>query len=270
MRFFRQGSRASQTNSSQVCVLNGGAKGGVACFGVDRFKGLRAQGPLRPLTKGYHETTPPTGPPLSASDIEFNPSSSALFATIKGDPGATPPAPGYIYTWPVRSGAPAQTPIITSFPDVLLDFSLNFLGGDGLALLTDPSFGAAILSVSPKFQITERAHTAIPLQRAACWGAYSARYDSAYVIDASNSNITALDPRTGSIKDTITYDATAGGGLDTAVAGRFLYVATRAAKVAVIDLQRKTNRGIQSFDLTGLGDAKDWQGMGVYLPSEGN
>ena len=90
----------SVTYSSKLfiaCVVNGGAKSGVSCFKTDHAQGLASIGKLRPFPQGLHQSTPPTGPPLTTSDIDFNPSSTALFVTIKGDAMAIPPKPGYIY-----------------------------------------------------------------------------------------------------------------------------------------------------------------------------
>ena len=225
-------------------------------------------GGLRPISQGLHQTNPPTGPFLSASDIVFNPSSSAIFATIKGSPATTPPTPGYIYAWSVEHGRVSQTPVITSIPDIIADFSLDFLGSDSSALLTDPSFGAAILNISPSLQVTEKAHTVIPLQGAACWGAYSPRFNSAYVIDAGKSNITIIDPASGAIKGAIQYTVSRGGGFDNAIDRSYMYVLSGVSTIVVVDLQGSNSGRIpqqrQSFDITALGNAKNWQGMAIY------
>lgn len=158
--------------------------------------------------------------------------------------------------------------MFTSIADLIVDFSLDFLGSDYSALLTDASFGASIISISPSLQITEKAHTVIPLQGAACWGAYSARFNSAYVIDAGKSNITILDPASGAIKGAIQYTVAKGGGLDTAIDRTHMYVLTGVATVVVIDLRGsnsgKVPREVQSFDISALGNSKNWQGKAIY------
>ena len=261
----------SVSYSSQIktaCVLNGGAVGGVTCFSADHAKGLTVldQAP-RNVSKALHETTPPAGPPGTASDIVFNPSGTALFATIKGNPG--PPAvPGFIYAWPVNLGKVSTEAVINSLPDVILDFSMNFLGSDGRLIITDPSFGASIVNVSPKLTISEDKHVAIPNQGAACWSAYASRFNSAYVIDAGHPNITIVNPASGAIKGVINYNATAKGGFDTAIDRTFMYTLASTPSIVVINLMGsdsgKTPTQLQLLDLSSLGSRQGWQGMAVY------
>ena len=261
----------SVTYSSQLktaCVLNGGAIGGVACFSVDHAAGLKPLGPLRPIPKGLHQTTPPEGPPNTAADIVFNPSSSALFATIKGDPTTKPVTNGYTYIWPVADGKIATEPKAFQAPDIVLDFSLNFLGSDSHALLTDPAFGASIVSISPSFDITETAHIPIPFEGADCWGVYAPRFNSAYVIDAGNPNITVVDPASGKVKGVIKYDASAMGGFDTAIDRTYMYVLAGSDGIVVLDLEGShegvVSKQVQQYDLSALGPRQQWQGMAIY------
>ena len=245
-------------------MLNGGAKAGVACFQVDFHSGLSAADELRPLSAGFNATTPPTGPPLTTSDIVFNPSSSALFATVKGNAGATP-TPGYIYAWPVdKHEKVSKIPVISSPPTLIMDFSIDFLGSDNSALLTDPSFGGSIISISFDLKVTDEHHTTITNQGAACWGAYSARFDSAYVVDSGHPNITILDPSSGAIKGVIQYENSAKGGFDTAIDRDWMYVLTGDSGVVVIELGNDGGKQVQHFELTGQGPQGNWQGMAVW------
>lgn len=261
----------SITYSSAIktaCVLNGGANGGVTCFSVDHAKGLTPLGGLRPLP-ALHQTTPPLGPSLTTSDIVFNPSSSALFVTLKGDAGATPPKSGYIYAWPVQNGQVATTPVVNNLNTILMDFSINFLGSDNSAMITDPSFGASLVDVAyPSLKITEVHHVVVPFQGAACWGAYAARFNSAYIIDAGNPNITYIDPSTGATKGVIKYDPSARGGFDTAIDRTYMYILTGDSSVVVISLEGsnsgKTPTQVQKYSLTSKGVAGHWQGMAIY------
>ena len=245
-----------------ACVLNGGAKNGVACFSVDQSLGLQPQGPLRPLSK-LNNTTPPFGPPGSSSQIQFNPSSSAVFVTIKGAP---PPADsGYIYAFPVdRGGNVGTTPVVSHPPQSVLEFSINFLGDDSSALVTDPGFGASIMTIASDFTVTEKDHIVIPREVATCWGAYYPRYQSAYVIDGAQPNITVVDSLSGTIKGAIQFEADAIGGFDTIIHKKFMYLLTGDSSVLVIDLSEGLGSVIQKYSLAQEGPAGEWQGMAAW------
>lgn len=191
------------------------------------------------------------------------PSSSALSATIKGST-----EPGYIYAWPAQNGKVSMTPVVSQISDLMLDFSANFPGSDSRLLVTDPSFSAAFLDVSPSYQVTETAHIEVPGIGAACWSAYAPRFNSAYVINAGFTNITIHDPATGNIKGVINFDASAKGGLDTAIDRIYMYVAGGDASIILIDLSGsnsgKLPHQIQDLDLSALGNRRGWQGMAVY------
>lgn len=251
-----------------ACVLNGGSKAGVACFHVDHRQGLTRLGGLRHLP--LNQTTPPLGPPLTTSDISFNPSSTALFATVKGNAMASPPAIGSIYAFPVKNGWVAHKPVVNQIKDLPMDFSIDFLGSDTSALITDPSFGGSIVTIAyPSLEITENHHIAVANQGAACWGAYSSRFDAAYIIDAAHPNITAIDPVSGQTKGVIEYGMAAKGGFDTAIDRTWMYVLSGASTVVVIDLDgshggKAVGKQVQSFDLAAEGPAGAWQGMAIY------
>lgn len=257
----------SVTYSPQLntaCVVNGGAKNGVACFTVSAEKGLSQLGGLRPLEK-LQTKTPPSGPPDTVSEILFNPSSSALLVTIKGNPG--PPAvPGYIYAFAVNDGLVSVNPIISSPSALILDYGFNFLGSDTSAIITDATFGASIVNIDSSLTVTETHHIAIPDQAATCWSAYSRHYGTAYAMDVLRTNVTALDPVSGAIKGKIQFQADAGGAYDTVIDRQWMYILSGASSVVVIDLEKSGSGGtaIQQFSIAQEGPAGDWEGMAIY------
>ncbi len=186
---------------------------------------------------------------------------------------ALPPKSGYIYAWPVHDGQVATEPVTNSLAALRMDFSIDFLGRDTSALITDPSFGASIVEIAyPSLGITELHHIVVPNQIAACWGAYAPRFDAVYIIDAGHANITIVDPRSGAMKGVIDYEAGAKGGLDTAIDRTWMYVLTGDSSVVVLDLEGsgygKGARQVQKYDLAAEGVKGHWQGMAVY-PSWG-
>ena len=248
-----------------ACVLNGGAKAGVACFDVSYFSGLKLRGSFYPLA-GIKQKTPPTGPPGTGSEIAFNSDGTALLVTVKG----SPPTPGYIYVFPVGSnGHVDATPVVSQISDLILDFSINFLGSSTLAMITDPTFGASFVSIGSDLKVTETKHIVIPNQGAACWGVYSRRYDAAYVVDAGRPNITLLDPASGATKGVIEYDPAAKGGFDTTLNREWLYFLTGDSSVVVVHLDGSGGQQVQKYPLAEYGPVNHWQGMAAWPAHEG-
>lgn len=249
-----------------ACVLNGGAIAGVTCFSTDHFQGLSLLGGLREIP--LNQTTPPLGPPGTVSDLVFNPSQTALIATVKGD-GVEP---GFIYAWPVLPGGHiSNNPIISRPEGLLIDFSISFLGCDSRALITDPAYGASIVDVSPDFEFTVAVRTVIPNEAAACWSVYSPSFDSVYVMDVGRPNITIIDPSSGDIEGTIIQPASDIGSTDAQIDRSYLYVLKSSADIAVIDVTW-ADHGVgptqkQKFDLSSLGSRQGFVGMAIYPSS---
>lgn len=146
-----------------------------------------------------------------------------------------------------------------------MSFSLNFLGADDTALLTDAAGVAYILSVSSSLQATVKHTIALPSNEGlACWGAYVEELSSAYVFSASNYNITVVSPSTGSVMDTISLPVTDIGVFDSASDRTYLYSLTNGPSIAVVDLAAKPQKMLQHLDLSAIGSRKGWQGMATY------
>ncbi|MCJ1284367.1 hypothetical protein MMC26_003698 [Xylographa opegraphella] len=255
-----------------VCTINGGAMNGVSCFSTDHAKGLVSlDTSSRSLSPYLNQTTPPVGPPGTASDIFFNPASTALFAVVKGNPGTTPPTPSTYLAWPVINGRVSCEAVISQVPDVLVSFGGNFLS-DHILASVDASFGVALLEVSPSFKLTEEVHTIVPNQKAICWSVYAPRFDAVYAPDTGTGIFTAINPRTGTIKSQFSYDVgMVGLPFDFAVDRTSLYFLTGNASVAVFDLEG-SNSGkvptvVQNLDISEGGSKKLFQGMATY-PSQ--
>lgn len=249
-----------------TCVLNGGAKAGVACFSTDHAKGLTPLGSFLPIALG--QTTPPVGPPGTTSDIVFNPSETALFVTIKGDP----PSPGFIYVYPVTSsGTISSAPKISNPSELVVDFSISFLGSDSRAVITDASYGAAIVDVADDWSVTVEKKIVVAGQGASCWGAYSQRFNTVFIMDAGHSNITLVDPESGDIKGFAVQNAAGMGSFDTAQDQTYLYTLKGSPSISVSDLSGLTHgaapKEIQSLDLSALGERATWTGMAIYPSS---
>jgi len=233
-----------------VCVLNGGAKGGVTCFSVNDGVGLKALDTApRDISNALNQTTPPVGPFLTASDIKFNPSSSALFATVKGSPVTAPLSVGSLFVWPVVDGVVSREAVVTRNPNLILDFSITFATSDFDFLLTDPAIGADVLSLSFNKTINLAEPVKITGQAATCWSTYNSVSEVFYTADAAETNITVVSAVDGTILDTVKYDASTKGGLDLIVSGSNLYLLTQIGQIVSFDVaDGKAPRPVQVFD----------------------
>ncbi|KAL6886097.1 hypothetical protein GGI43DRAFT_426429 [Trichoderma evansii] len=231
-----------------ACVLNGGARAGLAGFSVDESCGLVAlDSSLRSIVPAINQTTPPGGPILTASDIRFNPSLTGLFVSTKGAPPASAgasPTLGSIYAWPVVKNEVSTIATISQPAGVILDFSLTFLGRDDSILLTDAAGVGYILSVSCNLEVTVKHKAVLPSNEGlACWGVYVPELSS-----ASLTNITVVNPETGFVKGTITLPEIDAGVFDSASDRTYLYNLTNVANIAVVDLAAKPPILIQDLD----------------------
>ncbi|WPH00747.1 Hypothetical protein R9X50_00357700 [Acrodontium crateriforme] len=244
-----------------VCVMNGGAKAGVACFSADPFYGLKPVGPLRSIGKAIDETTPATGPPGSASDIFFTPDSSAVLVTTKGDAGSTPPKQGYFATFPVKNGKVANKPVLSQISDILMQFSITWLD-EFRFLLSDPAYGVSILSIAHDFTLTELAHTKIPNEVAICWTSYDPALSMAYAIDVGQPYLTKINPSSGAIEGRINIDKNLVGMFDSSILNDKMYSLSGVNGIVVTDLVKE--KQAQFLDLTGFGERAFYQGMAVW------
>jgi len=243
--------------------MNGGAVAGVTCFSVDHTDGLTLLGGLRTIALG--QTTPPVGPAGTVSDLVFNPSETALIATVKGNGNDA----GFIYAYPVLpSGSISTTPVVSRPSALALDFSINFLGDDFHAVITDPSFGAAFVDISPALEFAVQTKDVIPGEGAICWSVYSERFDTVFIIDAGTTSITLADPATGAVKGTYVLDAAGKGSLDSKMDRQFLYTLRVQPFITVSDVMGLTHGAmpteVQSFSLASLGNRQGFNGMAIY------
>lgn len=184
--------------------------------------------------------------------------------TVKGN-GVTP---GYIYAYPVSKGSISWTPIISRPSELAIDFSISFLGSDNKAVITDPSYGASLVDVDDNFVFTVSKKIPIAGEAAVCWSQYSARFNTIFISDGGNTNITLIDPETGAIKGLAVQSAAGAGSLDSKLDQTYLYVLKGAPLIGVSDLlglnSGKLPVEIQSFDLSSLGSRQGFQGLAIY------
>ncbi|KAI0766692.1 hypothetical protein BD413DRAFT_480927 [Trametes elegans] len=261
-------------NGTRLCVLNGGAVAGVNCFGVDKKLGLVSIPDSRRIVS-LNQTTPPNGPPGTASMITFNADESKLIASFKG----IPPAVGFLALWDVQpdgSLAPAFTRLDT-VQGGGLSFSLTPVPGKNAFLVTDPAVGFTILDLDDS---SHSSAVAIPGQSATCWSSFSSRTGSFFLDDVGTGMVTEVridDDLKGTIVKQYPQGASA-GTIDNDVVTindkDFLFLmAATAASVDVLSLSAPGQaRKVFSLNITAPArnagipiDPNSLQGMTHFL-----
>jgi hypothetical protein len=229
----------------------------------------------RSISQGLNQTTPPTGPFSTASDIQFNPSSSALIVSVKGSPLTKPVSSGYLFAWPVTGGQVGRTAVVSKLPSLILDFSLTFVGTDFDLFITDPALGGDFLSVNSTLGMAVTMPVNITYQKAACWSYYEPSSQTVFVADAAQSNITAVSAVDGSIVQTVNFTPSLQGGQDMIVVGNSMYVISSSGTVVNIDIAGFSSKNaayeVQKFNpLQGGPNARDViSGIGAYMVNSG-
>ncbi|KAI0369141.1 hypothetical protein BV20DRAFT_968326 [Pilatotrama ljubarskyi] len=230
-------SLAFNSAGSRLCVLNGGAVSSVNCFNVDKKLGLVSI-PNSRRTIGLNQTTPPSGPPGTASQLVFNHDESKLIASVKGNP----PAVGFLAIWDVQSNGSLSSEFtkMDTVSGGSLTFSLTPIPGKNAFLSTDPGVGFTILDLD---DFSRSSAVAIPGQGATCWSSFSPKTGSFFLSDANTAIITEVrvdDNLKGSIVNqyplgpnaaTIDNDVATINGKDF-----FFVMAAEAASVDVLSL----------------------------------
>jgi len=229
---------------SMACVVNGGAVDGVACFKADAKSGLTpVANTNRKLNIG--QSTPPSGPPNTVSDIIFSNDQTKLLVSVKG----IPPTPGRISAFDVNpqdGSLSAKSTDSTPSAGGVVPFSMTNIPGTNAVLNTDAAVGFAVYDFSKGAQATS---TIIPIegQGATCWSNFSPKTGTFFLTDIGTSTVTEVkvdQALTGSIVKQ--YPLTPGSAtIDNAIASiggnDFLYVLS--ANATSIDVLALTAAG---------------------------
>lgn len=220
-----------------------------------------------------HQSSPPNGFQNTASNIVFNPESTALFVLVKGiDPKATP---AYFVSFPVADGQVQPTAHVSRPPNFVYPWSMSFIN-DTHAAIADPALGAALVEVAyPSLDVKFLETLPIKGNLATCWSQYSELYESLYFFDGYRSVVPVIDSRQGNLKYNLTAPEPANapaheqkGLYDAIVAGSYLYVLGGTQAVDVFSLGN-TEDGekpslLQTQDLSAVGERRNWQGIAAW------
>lgn len=263
---------AASTKNQLVCVGTTGAKAGVSCSSFSS-QGLSKMDGLRPFDLG--QSTPPVGPTNTVSEVLFSDDESRLLAIVKGNP--TVNNTGFVASFPVNAAsqcslASLSTADTLSSPSgTAVLFGTKAIPDTENFFATDPSFGAAILSLDNQTnQLSLAAKQVIDGQKATCWSTISRASKSAFVADAAVNRIVEMsltDAKIINDYDTSSFNP-GPGFIDLAAAGNFVYAlspgnGTSEASVVVVDVSggQGNAKVVQKFGLGALGAGKNAQGM---------
>jgi hypothetical protein len=254
---------AFSPKNKMACVANTGPRAGVQCFVVSGCGSMEPAGDFMPLP--INQTNPPVGPINTVSDIQFNPSQTALFVSVKGD---TMEIGGSIFAYPIVDGKIVEQPVVSQGDDLVVSFGFSFTG-ECEAILTDAAYGASLVNIADDLTVSVTKKVAVANQGATCWSVYSERFNAAYILDSLVPSITTLDPTSGAEKFLIPIEDKNLGAFDAALDDTSLYVLQGSAAVAVIDLAgTKSGEKIpvvkQEFDMTDVGPRAGLIGLAVF------
>ncbi|KAJ7082137.1 hypothetical protein C8R44DRAFT_905026 [Mycena epipterygia] len=172
---------------NRVCVVNGGKINGVSCYTFDAVEGLTPMiSTIRSLN--LNQTTPPTGPSNTPSQIIFSPDEKQLIVSVKA---------GYLAVWDVNTDGSLSRDFQTMAGGVL-PFSLLYVPGKNAIIASDPGVGYDIFNLDTNATVS----FPIPGQTLTCWSVYSNESGNFYMVDVGVSTITEVHV-TSSLNSTI-------------------------------------------------------------------
>jgi 6-phosphogluconolactonase (cycloisomerase 2 family) len=185
---------AFTSDGTALCALNAGAMDGVQCFTVNATTGLTVMPNTRRFL-GMNQTTPPSGPLGTASQVIFSQDDSTLYAAVKGNPKAN--VTGYIAAWNMTAEGLSEEFVRVELPqDAVAPFSLTPIPNTNAFFSADAGVGADVFDFSMGAEMAAASpmtrSLAIPNQGATCWSAYSPQTGSYYVSDLITSTITEI------------------------------------------------------------------------------
>lgn len=227
-----------------VCVGVTGRVAGVSCAGFDDT-GLGGFDTLRGFNIG--QTTPPLGPTNTVSHVFFveggNGIETRMMVTVKGDPAVN--NTGFIASFGVGRDRTVESQGKVSSPEgtAVLFGAAVIPGGKGEVLITDASFGAAVVGADGKVKGKK---AVVDGQAATCWAAISPKTGTGFVTDVGKNRLVEMDVKDGAkVIGVIDLEGNGDKGLiDLAAAGELVYALspgdnTTEAAVTVVNVTTK-------------------------------
>lgn len=221
-----------------------------------------------------NQTTPPTGPANTLSQVFFSNDETILFTIIKGNGNKN--STGSLGAFSVNSDACGTASVsrqgTTSFLNgTSIVFGSMTIPNSNNLFVTDATFGALVLSVNPLSELaTVVDESTIAGQKATCWVTISPATNTAFVTDVLVDRLVELSLTDASvIGSPIDLSANGDPGLvDIQAAGNFLYAlspgnGTTMPAVTVVNVFSRQQ--VQHFELADLGMSNVSEGMALRV-----
>jgi hypothetical protein len=256
---------AASKKHKRVCVATTGLTNGITCASYSPTSGLGQFDNLRSF--GLTQTTPPSGPPNTVSQLQFTENEKFLLATVKADPPNN--KTGFVAVYAIADGKVVTEPVRSSPKDTAILFGFDQIPSTNNFLVTDPSIGAAILSLDTTSCEVSTLHAInITGQAATCWSAISAATGTGFVADGGMDRLVEIDLKSGAVLSVTDLTSNGDPGLfDMRAQGEFLYALSPgngSTMPSVTVVEAKSKKMVQHVGLKGYGVSSYAQGMAVY------
>ncbi|KAF8635312.1 hypothetical protein AX17_003951 [Amanita inopinata Kibby_2008] len=170
-----------------LCVSNTGRISNVNCFSFGSRTGLT---PLPNTTRSLclSQTTPPSGPADTSSQIRFSPDDKQLVLSVKGL--APLPSPGHLAIWDIEADGSLSEKYRSMTGGVAI-WTTTFINGKNAVLSSDPLVGYNIFDLDAFAKDTSvqgKAFT-VPNTTTLCWSDFSSQTGNYYLSDFFTSSV---------------------------------------------------------------------------------
>lgn len=173
--------------------------------------------------------------------------------------------PGFVAVYQVRGKKLAREAVRSSPADTAILFGFNQIPRTDKFIVTDPSIGAAILSLDTQScDVTTVQPINITGQLATCWSVISPATGTAFVSDGAVNRLVEISVPKGDIVSVTDLSANGDPGLfDMVASGEFVYALSPATS-AVTVVNAKSKKMVQHVTLGSLGIGAYAQGMALF------
>ncbi|KAK4162018.1 hypothetical protein QBC43DRAFT_322701 [Cladorrhinum sp. PSN259] len=261
----------ASSKHKMVCVGMTGKKAGISCSPYAPGSGLGESSSWREFK--LDQTTPPTGPYNTISQVVFSDDEDQLYATVKGDPRSN--KQGWFSSYDIRRNASAtwlSEQEIRSKPSGTREMSgCVLIPGSRDMLVADSSFGVAVLGLNDKSEASMKSKVDIKDQERMSHVALKSGSKTAWLSDASRNKVIEVSyEKQDKVEVTAEVDLQATGDLgftDLKAGGDFLYALSPGdgkTDCGITVVNSKDKKLVQRAGLSGVGANRSSMGMAVW------